>query len=156
MKAYLGRRYRLCASHRLASPELSEAENREVYGKCANPHGHGHNYTVEVVVGGELDQTTGMVCDLVELDGWVQREVIEPYDHQNLNTIAPFLDRVPTTENLCIEIEERLRRALPARLSLRVRVEETSNNFVEYAGEGRPGAVLPASPSGGNGPDRFA
>lgn len=135
MKAYLGRRYRMSASHRLAAPELNEAENRAVYGKCANPHGHGHNYVVEVVVGGEVDPVTGMVCDLVELDAMVGREVLEPFDHQNLNTLEPFLDRVPTTENLCIEVEERLRRALRPELSLRVRVEETKNNFFEVAGE---------------------
>jgi 6-pyruvoyltetrahydropterin/6-carboxytetrahydropterin synthase len=125
----------MSASHRLASPELNEAENRAVYGKCANPHGHGHNYVVEVVVGGEVDPVTGMVCDLVELDAMVGREVLEPFDHQNLNTLEPFLDRVPTTENLCIEVEERLRRALRPELSLRVRVEETKNNFFEVAGE---------------------
>jgi 6-pyruvoyltetrahydropterin/6-carboxytetrahydropterin synthase len=135
MRASLGRRYRLSASHRLASPALSDAENRAVYGKCANPHGHGHNYVVEVIVGGEVDAVTGMVCDLVELDATVGREVLEPFDHQNLNTLEPFVDRVPTTENLCMEIAGRLRRALRPELSLRVRVEETANNFFEYAGE---------------------
>lgn len=132
MKASLGRRYRLSASHRLHTEALSEAENREVYGKCANPHGHGHNYTVEVVVGGEIDAATGMVCDLVELDGCVGREVLEPFDHQNLNTLEAFRNRVPTTENLCIEVERRLRKALRPELSLRVRVEETGKNFFEY------------------------
>jgi 6-pyruvoyltetrahydropterin/6-carboxytetrahydropterin synthase len=131
MKAYLGRRYRLSASHRLHTAALSEAENRRVYGKCANPHGHGHNYTVEVLVGGELDGVTGMVTDLVELDACVGREVLDPFDRQNLNTLDVFVDRVPTTENLCIEIERRLRRALPEKLSLAVRVEETSNNSFE-------------------------
>lgn len=134
MKAHLGRRYRLSASHRLHSGRLSEEENGAVYGKCANPHGHGHNYTVEVLVGGEIDAVTGMVIDLVELDGCVQREVLEPFDHENLNTLEAFANRVPTTENLCIEIEQRLRRALRPELSLAVRVEETSNNFFEYRG----------------------
>ena len=131
MKAYLGRRYRLSASHRLHTPALSEAENQAVYGKCANPHGHGHNYTLEVLVGGAVDEVTGMVCDLVELDGCVSREVLEPFDHQNLNTLDAFRNHVPTTENLCREIERRLRKALRTELSLRVRVEETSNNFFE-------------------------
>jgi len=135
MKAYLGRRYRLSASHRLFSPAFGDEENRAVYGKCANPHGHGHNYVVEVLVEGEIDPATGMVCDLEELDGCVRREVLEPFDHQNLNTLADFQNRVPTTENLCIEIAQRLRRALPARLTLRGRVEETSNNFFEYVEE---------------------
>jgi len=131
MKAFLGRRYRLSASHRLHTPALSDAQNLAVYGKCANPHGHGHNYTVEVLVGGAVDETTGMVCDLVELDACVSREVLEPFDHQNLNALDAFRNRVPTTENLCIEIEQRLRKALRPELSLRVRVEETSNNFFE-------------------------
>ena len=135
MRAYLGRRYRLSASHRLHTERLSEEQNRAVYGKCANPHGHGHNYTVEVLVGGEIDAATGMVCDLVELDGCVMREVVEPFDHSNLNALAAFANRVPTTENLCIEIERRLRKALRPELTLAVRVEETSNNFFEYRSE---------------------
>jgi 6-pyruvoyltetrahydropterin/6-carboxytetrahydropterin synthase len=125
----------LSASHRLHTERLSEEQNRAVYGKCANPHGHGHNYTVEVLVGGEIDAATGMVCDLVELDGCVMREVVEPLDHSNLNTLAAFANRVPTTENLCIEIERRLRKALRPELTLAVRVEETSNNFFEYRSE---------------------
>ena len=125
----------MSASHRLHTERLSEEQNRAVYGKCANPHGHGHNYTVEVLVGGEIDAVTGMVCDLVELDGCVMREVVEPLDHSNLNTLAAFANRVPTTENLCIEIERRLRKALRPELTLAVRVEETSNNFFEYRSE---------------------
>lgn len=135
MKAYLGRKYRFSASHRLCTERLSDEENRSVYGKCANPYGHGHNYVLEVEVGGELDGLTGMVCDLAELDACVGREVVEPFDMQNLNTLAAFANRVPTTENLCIEIQRRLRQALRSELSLRVRVEETSNNFFEYSEE---------------------
>lgn len=133
MKAYLGRRYRFSASHRLCSERLSDAENRATYGKCANPHGHGHNYVLELLVGGEIDAATGMVCNLAQLDGWVEREIMEPFDHQNLNTLDAFANRVPTTENLCLEIQRRLRRALPQGLSLGVRIEETSNNFFEYS-----------------------
>jgi 6-pyruvoyltetrahydropterin/6-carboxytetrahydropterin synthase len=139
MKAYLGRRYRLSASHRLFCESFSDAENQKVYGKCANPYGHGHNYTVEVIVGGEIDRATGMVCDLAELDALVGREVLEPFDHQNLNTLASFRERVPTTENLVIEIRNRLKRALPQRFTLGVRVEETSNNFFEYLEEAAKG-----------------
>lgn len=131
MKAYLGRRYRLSASHRLFRESMSDVENRRIYGKCANPHGHGHNYTVEVIVGGDLDGVTGMVTDLVELDACVGREVLEPFDAQNLNTLECFRRAVPTTENFCLEIERRLRRALPEKLTLAVRVEETSNNSFE-------------------------
>jgi 6-pyruvoyltetrahydropterin/6-carboxytetrahydropterin synthase len=136
MKAYLGRKYRLSASHRLFCESLSAEENQKVYGKCANPHGHGHNYTVEVKVGGEIDASTGMVVDLMLLDGYVQREVLAPFDHSNLNSLEAFHSVVPTTENLLIEMEKRLRKALPKALSLEVRVEETSNNFFEYRDDG--------------------
>ena len=137
MKAYLGRRYRLSASHRLYSEALSDAENRSVYGKCANPHGHGHNYTVEVTVGGTINDATGMVCDLAVLDGYVSREVIEAFDHTNLNVLACFREVVPTTENLCLEIRKRLKGFGAAQL-VRVRVEETSNNYFEYSEEPVP------------------
>ncbi|MFP5230091.1 MAG: 6-carboxytetrahydropterin synthase [Acidobacteriota bacterium] len=133
MKAFLGRKYRLSASHRLFCESLSEAENRNVYGKCANPHGHGHNYTVEVRVGGAIDPVTGMVMDLGQLDSCVHREVLEPFDHENLNTLACFRDVVPTTENLLKEVQRRLEKALPPQLTVTVRVEETSNNFFEYS-----------------------
>lgn len=132
MKAYFGRRYRLSASHRLHSDALSEVENKAVYGKCNNPFGHGHNYVVEVTVGGEIDPATGMVCDLAGLDACVRKEVIEPFDHMNLNTLACFQNLVPTTENLCIEIHRRLKAAFTGAELDRVRVEETSNNFFEY------------------------
>jgi 6-pyruvoyltetrahydropterin/6-carboxytetrahydropterin synthase len=132
MRAQLGRRYRLSASHRLFSESLSNAENQNVYGKCANPYGHGHNYTVEVTVGGEIDRTTGMVMDLAQLDGCVTREVLEPFDHTNLNTLECFREVVPTTENLVLEIRKRLEKALAGKFVLHVRVEETSNNFFEY------------------------
>jgi 6-pyruvoyltetrahydropterin/6-carboxytetrahydropterin synthase len=132
MRAHLGRRYRLSASHRLYKDAMSEADNRAVYGKCANPHGHGHNYTVEVTVGGEIDPVTGMVWDLGELDGCMGREVLEAFDHQNLNTLECFREVVPTTENLVLEIRKRLVRAVPPKMTVGVRVEETSNNFFEY------------------------
>ena len=136
MRAHLGRRYRLSASHRLFSESLSDAENQNVYGKCANPYGHGHNYTVEVTVGGEIDRVTGMVMDLTQLDGCVKREVLEPFDRQNLNTLECFREVVPTTENLVLEIRKRLETALAGKFVLHVRVEETSNNFFEYWEEG--------------------
>ncbi len=134
MKVMLGRRYRLCASHRLHCPEWDEARNIEVFGKCANPHGHGHNYTVEVLVGGEPDAVTGMVVDLVLLDEVVKREVVGPFDHRNLNRLAAFAGRVPTSENFCIEIYDLLLPALPSGLLKQVRVEETPNNSFTYRG----------------------
>ena len=139
MKAYLSRRYCFSASHRLYTDDYSEARNREVYGKCANPFGHGHNYVVEVTVGGPVDAVTGMVCNLADLDGCVQRLVIDRFDHMNLNLDARFTAAVPTTENLCIAIHELLSQNFVHADLERVRVEETRNNFFEYAGGKRNG-----------------
>jgi 6-pyruvoyltetrahydropterin/6-carboxytetrahydropterin synthase len=135
MKIHLTRRYRFAASHRLHSAQLDDEENKRVYGKCNNPHGHGHNYVVEVAVSGPVDPATGMIANLSDLDAFVDREVIEPFDHTYLNEQIPeFSDRVPTTENICIEIFNRLREFPRAKLE-RVRVEETSLNSFEYMGE---------------------
>jgi 6-pyruvoyltetrahydropterin/6-carboxytetrahydropterin synthase len=130
----LGRRYRFAASHRLHTNRLSEEENARVFGKCANPYGHGHNYVLEVSVSGTVDPATGMIANLAELDNFVEREVIEVVDHRSLNEdVAAFRDVVPTTENLCIEIFERLKSFPHAKLE-RVRVQETANNSFEYSG----------------------
>lgn len=134
IKISLTRRYRFAASHRLYSSQFSEEKNQELYGKCSNPHGHGHNYTIEVTVGGPVDPATGMMANLGDLDPFVQREVIEPFDHTYLNEQIPeFREVVPTTENLCREIYRRLQSFPAARLE-RVRIEETSNNSFEFAG----------------------
>jgi 6-pyruvoyltetrahydropterin/6-carboxytetrahydropterin synthase len=135
MNLHLTRRYRFAASHRLHSRLLGGEENRRVYGKCNNPYGHGHNYVVEVAVSGPVDPLTGMIANLSELDAFVEREVIEPFDHTYLNEeISEFRERVPTAENICIEIFNRLREFPRAKLE-RVRVEETSLNSFEYRGE---------------------
>jgi 6-pyruvoyltetrahydropterin/6-carboxytetrahydropterin synthase len=134
LKISLTRRYRFSASHRLHSRRFGEERNRQLYGKCSNPHGHGHNYTVEVTVGGPVDPATGMVANLGDLDPFVGREVLEAFDHKYLNEEIPeFQDVVPTTENLCREIYRRLRPFPAARLE-RVRIEETSNNSFEFEG----------------------
>ncbi len=134
-KAYFGRRYTLSASHRLHNDELSLEENQTVYGKCNNPHGHGHNYVFEVLVGGEVDAETGMVVNLAALDEVVQSRVIARFGHINLNLDPLFTNRVPTTENLCKAVFELLNDAIePAKLA-HVRVEETENNFFEYSGQ---------------------
>jgi 6-pyruvoyltetrahydropterin/6-carboxytetrahydropterin synthase len=134
LKIELGRRYRFAASHRLHSEKLSEEENNRVYGKCNNPYGHGHNYVVEVRLSGPVDPATGMVANLADLDAFVEREVIEAFDHKSFNEdVAEFREQVPTTENVCIEIFRRLRRFPKAKLE-RVRVEETANNAFEYTG----------------------
>ena len=130
----LGRRYRFAASHRLHSARLSEDENCRVYGKCNNPFGHGHNYTVEVRFSGSVDPATGMIANLADVDAFVNEHVIEPLDHRSLQDEVPvFRDVVPTTENLCMEIFERLK-AFPCAKLEAVRIEETSNNSFEYAG----------------------
>jgi len=131
----LGRRYRFAASHRLHSTELSEQENSRVYGKCNNPYGHGHNYVLEILVSGTVNPATGMIVNLADLDSFVEREVIEAFDHKSLNEdVLAFREKVPTTENVCIEIFQRLKHFPLAKLE-RVRVEETSNNAFEYARE---------------------
>ena len=135
LKIELGRRYHFAASHRLHTSQLSEEENCRVYGKCNNPHGHGHNYVVEVLVSGKVDPGTGMIVNLTDLDGFVKREVIEPFDHKYFNEdVLEFREQVPTAENIRVEIFNRLRAFSKAKLE-RVRLEETSKNSFEYAGE---------------------
>jgi len=131
VKAYFGRRYMFSASHRLHSAVLSVDENRQAYGKCNNPHGHGHNYVLEVLVAGPVDAATGMVVNLVDLDQVVHRAVLERFDHQNLNQDEAFQHLVPTTENLCSVIFELLLSSLPEGLLSRLRLEETENNFFQ-------------------------
>jgi 6-pyruvoyltetrahydropterin/6-carboxytetrahydropterin synthase len=130
-KAYLSRRYRLSASHRLHSDAYTDEKNQAVFGKCNNPHGHGHNYVVEVTVGGPVDAVTGMVCDLGELDGFARTNLLEPFDHMNLNTLEVFRDRVSTTENFTKEVYRIFEGFAGAKVE-RVRIEETANNSFEY------------------------
>ena len=134
MKAYLTRRYMFCASHRLHSDAMSDAENVATYGKCNNPYGHGHNYALEVTVSGPVEQSTGMICNLVDLDGFVQSEILERFDHQNLNTLAEFAEPVPTTENLSTAIYDILQRGFRKAHLEKVRLEETMMNSFEYTG----------------------
>ena len=134
MKVTLTRRYSFSASHRLHSDQMSEAENQTLYGKCNNPYGHGHNYVVEVTLAGPVDPATGMIANLVDLDAYVQKQVLADFDHRYINEEIPaFKTLVPTTENLCIEIYNRLRGFAGAKLD-RVRIEETSRNSFEYTG----------------------
>ena len=137
----LTKRYRFSASHRLHTPLLSEAENRELYGKCNNPFGHGHDYTLEVSVRGALDSFTGRVASPEALDRLVREQVLEPFDHRNLNTDAPaFAEAVPTTEHLAMEILGRLganwRGAFPdgGPALDGVRLSETKRNMFEVRG----------------------
>ena len=135
MNACFGRRYMMSASHRLHTDMLSAVENRAAYGKCNNPHGHGHNYIVEVLACGPVDHETGMVIDLAHMDEVVHTRVLDRFDHANLNLDPLFSLTVPTTENLCKAVYQLLSGSLaPARLE-HVRVEETENNSFEFRGD---------------------
>jgi 6-pyruvoyltetrahydropterin/6-carboxytetrahydropterin synthase len=136
------RRYGFAASHRLHSGELSEEENRQLYGKCNNPYGHGHNYVVEVSVRGPLDRATGRAVDTAALDELVLREVVRPFDHHNLNCeVAAFGSVVPTSENLGFEICRRLKRnwkqVFPGEWPKleKIRIGETPRNIFEVGAD---------------------
>jgi 6-pyruvoyltetrahydropterin/6-carboxytetrahydropterin synthase len=139
MKAYLSRRYHFSASHRLHSDAYDAARNYEVYGKCNNPHGHGHNYTVQVTFSGQVDPVTGMVCNLGDLDAFAKMNLLDRFDHTNLNTLPCFANRVSTTENLSMEIHRIFAEFHMAHLE-QLHVEETSNNSFDYAGGPAPAA----------------
>lgn len=134
----LTRRYRFSASHRLHSPRLSAERNREVYGKCNNPYGHGHDYVLAVTLHGPVDEHTGLAVNLGELDALVERLVLRDFAHRNMNAEIPvFADLPPTTENVAREIERRLatgwRDVFPAgvpRLE-KIRIDETRKNTIE-------------------------
>jgi 6-pyruvoyltetrahydropterin/6-carboxytetrahydropterin synthase len=130
MTVRVGRRYIFPAAHRLHTPKLSDAQNREVYGKCNNPFGHGHNYEVVVVVRGPVDTVTGRVVDLARLDALSEEQFLRQFRYRDLNTELPL---VPTTENVALEIESRLRAAWPEDFPVldKIRILETDRNICE-------------------------
>lgn len=131
----LTRRYSFSAAHYYRDPAATEAENTRLFGKCANPHGHGHNYRVDVTLRGTPDARTGMVLDLRRLDALVHEHVIEPLDHKHLNLQVPyFAGRQPTCENLALWVWQVLSQALPAGLLDTVRVHETDDLYAECRG----------------------
>lgn len=133
---YVTRRAEFSASHYYHNPDLSPEENRRIFGKCNNPNGHGHNYTIEVTVAGEVDRTTGMVMDLKELKKLLESEVLELMDHKFLNKEVPvFATKIPTTENIAVEIWNLLESKLRRGKLHRIRLYETADLFVEYLGE---------------------
>jgi 6-pyruvoyltetrahydropterin/6-carboxytetrahydropterin synthase len=140
MTIRLSRRYGFAASHRLHSAAMTDEENHETYGKCNNPYGHGHNYEVELTVCGTVDPVTGRVVDLGLLDALAEKEIVAPFRYRNLNQEVPvFRTAVPTTENLGLEINRRLREAWPenfARLE-KVRIWETDRNICEISARAR-------------------
>ena len=131
MVVLVGRRETFNAAHQLYDPDLSDEENRRLFGKCANLHGH--NYVLEVVVAGEVDEASGYVYDLKSLADVINRQIIQDVDHRNLNTDVPWLKgRIPTSENLAQACWERLRPELPDGLLRSVRVWETDKNWAEF------------------------
>ncbi len=135
------RRYRFSASHRLHAPSLSEAENARIYGKCNHPHGHGHDYVLEVSVRGAVDARTGLAAPVAPLDELVRERVLRDFEHRNLNLDVPEFGGglVPTSENLAVVVERRLRAAWPASWPAleKVRIRETDRNIFDVVGEGR-------------------
>jgi len=138
MTVRLTRKYGFAASHRLHSRALSDEENRRTYGKCNNPHGHGHNYEVEITVRGQVDSRTGRAVDLGRLDGIAEEQILKPLRYRNLNEEVPaFHEVVPTTENLAAELDRRLRSAWPevfpegGPVLEKLRIWETERNICE-------------------------
>ena len=148
MEAFLSIRTHFAAAHRLARPELSQAENEAIYGKCARPHGHGHNYLLDVTVRGRIEPRTGMVCDLAALQRLVDDLVVEPFDHTFLNKdVEHFASTVPTAENIALHIADLLTgpiAATGARLH-KVRLQESPNNAAEVFAETPQLEMVPAA-----------
>lgn len=133
---YVTRRVYFSASHRLFNPSFSEEKNNEIFDKCNNFHGHGHNYTVEVTVAGIPDPQTGYVIDLKLLKTILDREIIDKVDHKHLNFDVDFLaDIIPTAENIAIAFWQILESKIPHGKLHTIKVFESENNFVEYRGE---------------------
>ncbi len=133
---YITRRETFAAAHRLFKPELSEEENFKLFGKCSNPNWHGHNYTLEVVIAGEVDRDTGFVMDLQELKEIMKKNIIENVDHKNLNIDTKFMKGIiPTSENIVLAIWKELRNKISKGKLYSVKLYETENNYFEYKGE---------------------
>lgn len=130
------RRVQFSAGHRLYNPAWSEEKNRELFGPCSNPSGHGHNYDLEVTVDGDIDPGTGYVMNLKSLRDLLQRVIVRDVDHANLNVDVEWLrDVIPTAENLAVRIWQRLEPRLDGARLVAVRIRETERNYVEYRGE---------------------
>ena len=132
---YITRRETFAAAHRLFKPELSDEENLKLFGKCSHPNWHGHNYTLEVIVTGEVDTDTGFVMDLKELKEIVRKNVISKVDHKNLNLDTDFMKgKIPTSENIVIAIWNELEDKITKGKLFSVKLYETENNYFEYKG----------------------
>jgi 6-pyruvoyltetrahydropterin/6-carboxytetrahydropterin synthase len=132
----VSRRATFNAAHRLFRPDWTNEKNVEIFGKCSNPNYHGHNYVLEVILDGDIDQETGYVIDLKIVKDAIKSEIDERFDHRNLNLDCPeFKDLNPTAENIAVVIWNLLRTKLPMHLDLSIKLWETENNCVEYAGK---------------------
>ncbi|HEY7751227.1 MAG TPA: 6-carboxytetrahydropterin synthase [Ignavibacteriaceae bacterium] len=135
-KVYITRRETFSAAHRLFKPGLSDEENFKLFGKCSNPNWHGHNYTLEVVVEGEVNPGTGFVIDIKDLKGIIHQNVISKVDHKNLNIETEFMKGlIPTSENIVIAIWNQLTGKIPNAKLYSIKLYETENNYFEYKGE---------------------
>jgi 6-pyruvoyltetrahydropterin/6-carboxytetrahydropterin synthase len=133
---YITRRETFAAAHRLFKPELSDEENLKLFGKCSNPNWHGHNYTLEVIVAGEVDADTGFIMDLKDLKEIVRKNVISKVDHKNLNLDTDFMKgKITTSENIVIAIWNELEDKITKGKLFSVKLYETENNYFEYKGE---------------------
>jgi 6-pyruvoyltetrahydropterin/6-carboxytetrahydropterin synthase len=133
---FVTRREVFSASHRLFNPKFSEEKNNQLFGKCNNPNGHGHNYILEVTVAGEANADTGYLIDLKLLKQIILENVIGKVDHKNLNLDVDFMkDKIPTAENIAIGIWEQLVNSIPSGKLYSVKLYETENNYVEYKGK---------------------
>jgi 6-pyruvoyltetrahydropterin/6-carboxytetrahydropterin synthase len=133
---HITRRAEFSASHYYHNPDLSPEENRRIFGKCNNPYGHGHNYVLEVTVAGPVNPLTGMVADLKELKAVIEQEVVQLLDHKLLNKEVPiFATKLPTTENIAVEIWKLLAPKLQFGTLHQIRLYETPDLYVDYFGE---------------------
>lgn len=133
MRVAIFRKGHFNASHRLFNPAWDDEKNREVFGICSNSNFHGHNYDLEVKIMGELNQETGILMDLKQLKEIIETKVEVRFDHKNLNLDCPeFIDKIPTAENICIEIYKIMRKEIAPELDVQIRLYETARNYVEY------------------------
>lgn len=136
MKVSVFRKVGFCAAHRLYNSRWDDEHNQLVFGLCANPNYHGHNYSLEVKLTGEIDPETGYVFDLKILKKIITEEILRPFDHRNFNLDVPeFAHLNPTAENIAVVIWQKLRNKIGAQFELYIRLYETERNFVEYGGE---------------------
>ncbi|MBK6574368.1 MAG: 6-carboxytetrahydropterin synthase [Saprospiraceae bacterium] len=133
MRVAIFRKGHFNAAHRLFNPAWDDEKNREVFGICSNSNFHGHNYDLEVKIMGELNQETGILMDLKQLKEIIETKVEVRFDHKNLNLDCPeFIDKIPTAENICIEIYNIMRKEIAPELDVQIRLYETARNYVEY------------------------